>query len=105
MTASRFGVAITYSPVKAWTLRAGLAFDDSTVPAKFQRANLPNNDRVLLGLGIRYGISESVRADVGYLHSFEDEVSTDIEKPGAGRLFGELRNSADPLATQLTMRH
>jgi long-chain fatty acid transport protein len=63
----RVAVGANYKWNGPWTLRAGVAFDQSPVPNPETRSvRLPDNDRYWLSLGATYQISRSGRVDMGY---------------------------------------
>ena len=54
----------------AWTLRAGVGFDESPVVDAFRDTGVPDKDRYMVGVGFGYNITPSVQLDVGYAHYF-----------------------------------
>jgi long-chain fatty acid transport protein len=63
----RYSVGVNYKYSGPWTLRAGLAFDESPVPdAQTRSVRLPDNDRYWFSLGATYQMSRSGRLDMGY---------------------------------------
>jgi long-chain fatty acid transport protein len=63
----RVSVGANYKWSAPWTLRAGLAYDQSPVPnAEVRSVRLPDNDRYWFSLGATYQMSRSSRFDVGY---------------------------------------
>lgn len=67
-----------------WTLRAGVAFDQSPVPnAEVRSVRLPDNDRYWLSAGATYQMSPSSRFDFGY--TFIQVKDADINNTQASR--------------------
>ena len=63
----RLAVGGNYKWSGPWTLRAGVAFDQSPVPNPQDRSvRLPDNDRYWLTFGATYQMSRSSRFDFGY---------------------------------------
>ncbi|OGA32270.1 MAG: hypothetical protein A3G80_09005 [Betaproteobacteria bacterium RIFCSPLOWO2_12_FULL_62_13b] len=63
----RYGLGARYAMSERWTLKMGLAFDQSPVPGAADRGvRLPDNDRTWLALGARYRLSNSGAIDAGY---------------------------------------
>ena len=54
----------------AWTLRAGIAYDDSPVPASHRSISIPDQDRLWLSTGATYAFNKDASVDVGvsYMH-------------------------------------
>lgn len=65
----RVAVGANYKWNGPWTLRAGVAFDQSPVPnAETRSVRLPDNDRYWFSLGASYQASRNSRFDVGYAY-------------------------------------
>ncbi len=63
-----FGANYRYNP--QWTLRGGIAFDQSPVQRAFLTPRLPDGDRTWLTLGARYTISPKLAVDFGAAYIF-----------------------------------
>jgi long-chain fatty acid transport protein len=101
----RISLGAAFRPTERWVLRAGIAYDESPIPDEFQRPRLVVGDRVLVGVGAGYRLSDTVRLDIGYMHSFSEDVEVDISNPGAGRLVGDYDDlGANLFAAQLSVR-
>jgi long-chain fatty acid transport protein len=59
-----------YRHSNAWTLRFGLAYDQSPVPDAHRTPRIPDQDRTWLALGLQYRPSKQVAIDVGYAYLF-----------------------------------
>lgn len=68
--AYRIALGTTYYYDKTWTFRAGIAFDDSPVPANHRSISIPDQDRFWLSAGTTYAFNEDASIDVGasYMH-------------------------------------
>ena len=90
-----------------WTLRGGLAYDETPVPSAERRtARIPGNDRTWLSLGGTYRIDQSFTVDVGYSHLFIDEtpINNTLESSIPtlnATLNGTYDSSVDILSAQL----
>jgi long-chain fatty acid transport protein len=73
--AIRAALGASYHYSEALKLRAGLAFDESPVPAEFRTPRIPDNNRTWLSLGANYKFSPSSHLDVGYTHIFINDAS------------------------------
>jgi long-chain fatty acid transport protein len=60
----------TYNVSESWTLRTGVAYDQSPVRDAFRTVRLPDADRYWLAFGAGYKISNGVSVDLGYAHIF-----------------------------------
>ncbi len=68
-------VGATYKPVTDWTLRAGVAYDQSPVKNGFRTPRVPDSDRTWLTVGASYALSPSTSIDAGYAHIFMSDTS------------------------------
>ncbi len=53
-----------------WSVKSGIAFDETPVISRFRAVSLPDGDRYLLGFGASYQLNESMAVDGAYGHSF-----------------------------------
>ncbi|MEM7194430.1 MAG: outer membrane protein transport protein [Pseudomonadota bacterium] len=67
-------LGLNYHLDDRWTLRGGLAVDDSPVDDEFRTARIPDTDRTWVSFGGSYQASERTRIDFGYAHIFTDDV-------------------------------
>ena len=65
-----------------WTIRAGVAYEDSPITAENRTPRLPDNDRVWASLGATYKWSERLSFDIAYTHIFVRDSKINI---GEGR--------------------
>lgn len=67
----RYSLGLSYQYNDKWTLRSGIAFDETPIPsAQLRTARLPGEDRTWLSLGASYKYSEKMTIDAGYMHVF-----------------------------------
>ncbi|MCI1900157.1 MAG: long-chain fatty acid transporter FadL [Enterobacter sp.] len=68
--AYRIALGTTYYMDDNWTLRTGIAFDDSPVPADKRSISIPDQDRFWLSAGATYAFNKdaSIDAGVSYMH-------------------------------------
>jgi long-chain fatty acid transport protein len=63
----RYSLGASYRMNDAWTVRTGIAFDESPVPnAEDRSVRLPDNDRTWISFGARYSLGTTGALDVGY---------------------------------------
>jgi long-chain fatty acid transport protein len=68
-----YSVGLEYQFTPEWTLRAGLAYEESPVTTATRHPRLPDNDRIWASLGIGYKWSEKLSFDLSYSHLFIDK--------------------------------
>ena len=88
----RLAVGANYQWRGPWTLRAGVAYDQSPVPnAQDRSVRLPDSDRYWLSLGATYKLSKASRLDFGY--AFIHIEDADIENDQTARARGIVRGA------------
>jgi long-chain fatty acid transport protein len=94
----------------AWTLRAGIGWDQSPVDNRYRTVILPDQDRYMLGVGFGYKISDALTLDGAYVHFFAPHSSmngsinnTDNNPIAATILSGTYQLSID--AVSLSLRY
>ncbi len=106
----RVAVGASYKPADAWTLRAGVAYDQSPVPDEFRTPRIPDQDRTWLSFGANWKITQNASLDFGYAHIFVKSASINqpasrAENNGRGTLQGSYDNpSVDIISVQYNHR-
>lgn len=102
----RYSVGLEYHRDKAWTYRAGVAFDEEPIPSAERRTpRIPGEDRTWLSFGFSYTPSENMTLDVAYAHLFvEDAKINNTDENFGFTLTGEYENTVDILSAQLSYR-
>lgn len=77
----RVGLGANYHFDYSWTLRVGVAYDQSGVPDADRTPRIPDNDRTWLALGAQYRVSKQFAVDVGYAHIFVKAASVNLCNP------------------------
>lgn len=108
---NRYALGLTYKYSPKWTLRTGIAYDETPVPSvKFRTPRIPDNDRFWLAFGASYRYSEQLSVDIGYVHIFADDTpmkDTELTTGGlagvpvGNTLDGEYDASVDILSAQV----
>jgi len=98
----RYALGASFHPNGPWIFRTGIAYDESPVPsAKLRTPRIPDDDRIWLGLGLGYTVSEHVRVDVGYAHVFAGDIDM-VNTTEQGTVRGSYKDmSANILSIQL----
>jgi long-chain fatty acid transport protein len=96
-----FGVNYKYSG--PWTLKAGVAYDQSPVPnAQSRTVRLPDNDRYWLSLGATYKMSQVSRLDFGwsYVMIKDADIANNQTAAGRGNIVGTYQANVNILSVQ-----
>jgi len=77
---------VNYKYAGPWTLKAGVAYDQSPVPnAETRSVRLPDNDRYWLSLGATYKMSQVSRLDFGYSYVMIKDADINNNQTAAAR--------------------
>lgn len=99
----RIAIGANYRWNGPWTLKAGVAFDQSPVPnAATRSVRLPDEDRYWLSAGASYRLSENGRVDFGYtyVHIKDADINNDQRATGRGLVNGTYDASTHILSVQ-----
>lgn len=93
----RFSAGVDYHYNSAWTLRGGLAFDQTAIQDKFRDPRLPGDNRRWVALGASWHINGDATLDIGYAHLF---LSDNIPIDQVGTTGDHIKGSYD-VATEI----
>ncbi|HTC26996.1 OmpP1/FadL family transporter [Dyella sp.] len=102
-----YAVGGDYKLSDAWTLHAGVGFDETPTNVADRDPRVPDADRKLLGLGLGYKVSEKLSFDVGYQHEFVNNARVNMTNQpilGAGSINGYFTDTGDILSLTGTYR-
>lgn len=98
----RYSLGLSYRYDDRWTLRTGVAYDQSPVPsAELRTPRIPGNGRRWLALGASYRYSDSMIFDVGYAHLFVRDTAINNTNETRATLSGSFESSVDILSAQV----
>ncbi|MDH4612662.1 outer membrane protein transport protein [Pseudomonas sp. BN102] len=99
-----YAVGAAYKLNRQWTLRAGLAYDQSPARNEFRSPRIPTDDRKILSLGAAWSPNDDMTIDVAYSYLKEDDAKIDQSSPIKGSYSATYKNSAHGLGAQVTYR-
>ena len=83
----RIALGTTYFANKDWTLRAGIAFDDSAVPNSRRSISIPDQDRLWLTAGLNYKFTPNASVDAGLAYLKGQKVNfTEVAEAGTAKV-------------------
>ncbi len=105
----RVGAGATYRYDDAWSIKMGLAYDQTPVNDTDRTARLPDNNRIWLSVGGQYRLSKDGTLDFGYAHLFIKDAPINQPANGgssflSGQLVGTYKGSVDILGVQFAYR-
>jgi long-chain fatty acid transport protein len=87
----------------SFTWRAGMAYNETPVPTpELRNPRIPDSDRIWVGFGVTWTLSEATRLDFGYAHLDFDKSTTAFDDGIGHVLVGEFAPVANILSAQLT---
>lgn len=78
-----------------FTLRGGLAYDETPVPDSTRTPRMPDNDRNWISLGLTWAPSEALEVSAAYTRIIIDDPELDIVSTSGSRLVGGAEGSAN----------
>lgn len=98
----RYSLGLNYAYSDRWTLRTGIAFDETPIPsAELRTPRIPGNDRRWLAFGASYRHSDEMVFDIGYAHLFVSDTPINNTNSTAATLTGTYESSVDILSAQV----
>jgi long-chain fatty acid transport protein len=97
-------VGAAYKLNPQWTLRAGLAVDQSPTNNADRSPRIPTGDRRILSLGAGWSPSDQMSIDVAYSYLMEDDTEINHVSATKGAYRSTYKNTAHGLGTQVTYR-
>ena len=100
-----YSVGGTWKVNQEWTVRGGLAYDQSAVDEAHRTPRIPDNDRKWVSLGVSYNLSKKTAIDVGYTHLFISDSKINLTSAGdnltRGSLSATMKATIDILGVSL----
>jgi len=103
----RYGVGATYRYSDSWSLKMGLAYDQTPVNDTDRTPRLPDQNRTWLAFGGQYKLSKDSTLDLGYAHLFIKNATINQNEgntTGFGLISGTYKGSVDVLGVQFAYR-
>lgn len=98
----RFAVGFDYAWSETLTLSSGVAYEQGSVSTAFRTADLPDSDRVVLGLGARMRVGDALSFGLSYTYTHDRDASVDQLSQQGARLIGTFENHSHGVGAQLT---
>ncbi len=100
----RYSLGLSYRYDDRWTLRTGVAYDETPVPsAQLRTPRIPGNNRRWLALGASYRVSDHTKVDVGYAHLFVNGSPINNTNTTGATLNGSFDLAVDIFSAQVRM--
>ncbi|WP_271411571.1 OmpP1/FadL family transporter [Pseudomonas sp. Q1-7] len=99
-----YAVGAAYKLNPQWTLRAGLAYDQSPARNEFRSPRIPTDDRKIFSLGAAWSPNDDLTIDVAYSYLKEKDADINQVSASKGAYRATFQNSAHGLGAQMTYR-
>jgi len=100
----RFAAGATYKWSDRVLLRGGAALDESPVQSRLRGPGVPDSNRIVVGLGLGYALSDTIWLDASYQHIFFETGSTRRVSPTNSILNGDFNVAVDVVGVSLTVK-
>ena len=103
----RVGVGAVHRYDDTWSIKMGLAYDQTPVNDTDRTARLPDNNRLWLSVGGQYRLSKDGTLDFGLAHLVIKDAPINQNNPpadGGGQLVGTYKGSVDVFGAQFAYR-
>lgn len=106
----RVALGMKYKYNQQWTLRTGVAHDETPIDDKYRTSRIPGDDRTWLSFGASFSPNHNLTIDVGYSHLWVEDAKIDEDynitpAPGnEGTLKGDFDADVDILSVQATWK-
>lgn len=99
-----YAVGTAYKLSKQWTVRAGLAFDQSPTNNTNRSPRIPTGDRTAVSFGVGWNPTEDITVDLAYSYLWEEDTKINDAQTGKGSYSSTYENSAHGFGTQVSYR-
>lgn len=99
-----YAIGTAYKLNREWTLRTGLAFDQSPTNNLHRSPRIPTGDRTAVSFGLGWNPTDDVTVDLAYSYLWEEETKVRREHPSKGIYNATYENSAHGFGAALSYR-
>jgi long-chain fatty acid transport protein len=103
----RFAGAVEYRIAEPWSVRGGVAYDQTPIPLSAVQASLPDRDRVYISAGVSFRATRSLSIDMGYSHIIYAGGAIPINRtsPNGDTILGKFNVGGNIVAAQLKLEY
>ncbi len=103
-----FALGATWKPSESWTLRGGIAYDQTPIPDDRRTPRITDEDRTWLAIGAQFHPTPNITIDAGYTHIFIKDAVVNLPAgyttPALPALTANYENNLDILTVQAVFR-
>lgn len=98
-----YSLGVEFALNQAWTLRGGIAKDETPTSIEHRTPRLPDDDRTWFSVGATWQVSDAMDVDFGFTHIKPDDPKVDITSSGS-RIVGNYDGSANLIGVSAQYR-
>ncbi len=99
-----YALGAAYKLNREWTLRTGLAFDQSPTNNEHRSPRIPSGDRTAVSFGLAWNPTDDVTVDLAYSYLWEEDTKVRRDSPTRGIYNATYENSAHGFGAALSYR-
>ncbi|MCQ4306022.1 Long-chain fatty acid transport protein [Stutzerimonas frequens] len=99
-----YALGAAYKLNREWTLRTGLAFDQSPTNNVDRSPRIPSGDRTAVSFGLGWHPTDDITVDLAYSYLWEEDTKVRREHPSKGIYNATYENSAHGFGAALSYR-
>ncbi len=99
-----YALGAAYKLNKEWTLRTGLALDQSPTNNTHRSPRIPTGDRTAVSFGLGWNPTDDITVDLAYSYLWEEETKVRRDVPSKGIYNADYKNSAHGFGAALSYR-
>ncbi|WP_136068943.1 OmpP1/FadL family transporter [Modicisalibacter radicis] len=100
----QYALGVAYHVNPAWTLRGGVAYDESPIRDEVRTVRVPSGDRTIFSLGAGWTPTPDLTLDVAYTYLTEDTAPVSQASASRGTYEADYENEAHGFGAQATYR-
>ncbi|WP_278445060.1 OmpP1/FadL family transporter [Stutzerimonas kunmingensis] len=99
-----YALGAAYKVNREWTLRTGLAFDQSPTNNVDRSPRIPSGDRTAVSFGVGWNPTDDITVDLAYSYLWEEETKVRRNSQTRGTYYADYENSAHGFGAALSYR-
>ncbi|WP_336315518.1 OmpP1/FadL family transporter [Stutzerimonas stutzeri] len=99
-----YALGAAYKLNREWTLRTGLAFDQSPTNNVDRSPRIPSGDRTAVSFGVGWNPTDDITVDLAYSYLWEEDTKVRRNSPTRGTYYADYENSAHGFGAALSYR-
>ena len=103
-----YALGLNFAPTPQWTLRTGVGYDESPIPADTRTPRIPGNDRIWLAVGATWKPMPRLSVSASFVHVQVNDSTIDLDAGGENQFRGafsaDVTGRAEVVSAQVDWR-